>query len=147
MYRDDLEAHRARSRELEAELERLKAEKATDQEKLTRLQSELSIARHAMERWHQQPMAPLPPPPPPLEPYLPSNATTVLIMGIISISVCGLAGPFAWKMGNDELARIDMDLADPNKRGEATAGRMLGIVSTIFTGFGLLVMLFVLLAG
>ena len=36
-----------------------------------------------------------------------SQATTILILGILSIVCCGLLGIAAWIMGNNELKAID----------------------------------------
>jgi phosphotransferase system glucose/maltose/N-acetylglucosamine-specific IIC component len=83
-----------------------------------------------------------PPPPPPLGPT-PGNwqqtnqaehpdGTTILVLGILSIVVCGLLGPFAWNMGNKTLREID---ANPSvvyrNRGNVAAGRICGMIATI----------------
>ena len=61
------------------------------------------------------------------------NGTTVLVLGILSLVVCGILGPFAWVMGNH--ARREMD-AQPgvnwSNRGTINAGRICGIVGTCF---------------
>lgn len=61
------------------------------------------------------------------------NGTTVLVLGILSLVVCGILGPFAWVMGNN--ARREMD-AQPgvnwSNRGNINAGRICGIVGTCF---------------
>ena len=96
-----------------------------------------------------------PPPPPPLGPT-PGNwqstpgvehpqGTTILVLGILSIVVCGLLGPFAWNMGNKTLREID---ANPSvvysNRGNVAAGRICGMIGTIMVIA--LVALFVLFA-
>lgn len=98
-------------------------------------------------------MSSIPPPPPPPGPS-PSwgpgpgapygaptlehpNGTTVLVLGILSLVVCQILGPFAWKMGNTALREMDSrpDLVYTN-RGNITAGRIIGIISTVLLGIG-----------
>lgn len=59
------------------------------------------------------------------------QGTTVLVLGILSLVICGLLGPFAWSMGNRALAEIDAHPGYYNNRGQVAAGRICGIVSTI----------------
>jgi hypothetical protein len=47
-----------------------------------------------------------PPPPPPLPPQSKSNATTALVLGILSVVCCQILGPVAWYLGNKELQAI-----------------------------------------
>lgn len=60
-----------------------------------------------------------------------SQATTVLILGILGLVLCQILGPFAWVMGNKELAGIDAGRRPPENRGTAQAGRILGIIATV----------------
>jgi hypothetical protein len=71
-----------------------------------------------------------------------SQATTVLVLGILGLVVCQVLGPFAWVMGNNELAAIDAGRRPPENRGTANAGRILGIISTVFLAIGLVVLFF-----
>ena len=41
------------------------------------------------------------------------QGTTILVLGILSLVVCGILGPFAWSMGNKALREIN---ADPTAR-------------------------------
>jgi uncharacterized membrane protein YjgN (DUF898 family) len=66
-----------------------------------------------------------------------SQATTVLVLGILALVICGILGPFAWSMGNKELAAIDAGRRNPDGRGTANAGRILGIIATVFLVIGL----------
>jgi uncharacterized membrane protein YjgN (DUF898 family) len=83
-----------------------------------------------------------PPPPPPLGPT-PGNwqqtsqaehpdGTTILVLGILSLVVCGILGPFAWNMGNRATREMN---ANPGvvyrNRGNVTAGRICGMIATI----------------
>lgn len=69
----------------------------------------------------------------------PSQATTALVFGILGLVLCGVLAPFAWVMGNRELAGIDSGLRDPANRGTAKASQVLGIIGTIFLVIGIIV--------
>ena len=73
-----------------------------------------------------------------------SQATTILVLGILSLVLCQILGPIAWVMGNNELAGIDAGRRPPQNRGTAQAGRILGIIATVLMIIGV-VFLFVLL--
>jgi hypothetical protein len=73
-----------------------------------------------------------------------SQATTILVLGILSLVVCQILGPIAWVMGNNELAGIDAGRRPPQNRGTAQAGRILGIISTVLMIIGV-VFLFIFL--
>jgi hypothetical protein len=66
------------------------------------------------------------------------QATTVLILGIVSIVVCGLVGPFAWVMGNRVVREIDASGGQYGGRSSANAGRIIGMIVTILLGISLL---------
>lgn len=74
-----------------------------------------------------------------------SQATTILVLGILGIIICGILAPFAWVMGNNELAAIDAGRRPPENRGTANAGRILGIVGTVL--LALAVIFFIFLIG
>jgi len=76
-----------------------------------------------------------------------SQATTVLVLGILSLVLCQILGPIAWVMGNNELAGIDAGLRPPQNRGTAQAGRILGIISTVLMIVGIGFLLIVLAIG
>jgi hypothetical protein len=76
--------------------------------------------------------------------YAKSNATTVLVLGICSLVVCGLLGPVAWSMGKTELAAIDRGELPPDGRGNAHAGMVCGMIATILMIFGVVLVLFLL---
>jgi len=67
-----------------------------------------------------------------------SQATTVLVLGILGIVICGILAPFAWNMGNKELAAIDAGRRPPENRGTANAGRILGIVGSVLLGIAVI---------
>jgi uncharacterized membrane protein YjgN (DUF898 family) len=102
-----------------------------------------------------------PPPPPPggASPYGYSpygggrtaehpQGTTVLVLGILSLVVCGLLAPVAWSMGNKALRDID---ADPTvtytNRGNITAGRICGIIGTCLMALGVVFVVIAVIAA
>jgi hypothetical protein len=76
-----------------------------------------------------------------------SQATTVLVLGILSLVLCQILGPIAWVMGNKELAGIDAGLRPPQNRGTAQAGRILGIISTVLLIIGIVFLFFAIVVG
>ncbi len=60
-----------------------------------------------------------------------SQATTILVLGIIGLICCGPLGIVAWVMGQNEIQAIDAGRRDPTNRGTANAGRIIGIVATV----------------
>ena len=68
-----------------------------------------------------------------------SQATTILVIGILGLVLCQVLAPFAWVMGNNELAAIDSGLRSPENRSTANAGKILGIIGTVFLGLGVIV--------
>ena len=76
-----------------------------------------------------------------------SQATTILVLGILSLVVCQILGPIAWVMGNNELAGIDAGRRPPQNRGTAQAGRILGIISTVLMIIGVVFLFLFLIIG
>ena len=76
-----------------------------------------------------------------------SQATTVLVLGILSLVVCQILGPITWVMGNNELAGIDAGRRPPQNRGTAQAGRILGIISTVLMIIGVVFLFLFLIIG
>ena len=80
-----------------------------------------------------------PPPPPPQSPpgyqayYPPAKhpqAVTAMVLGILGLALCGLLAPFAWSIGATAVKEIDANPAAYSGRGEANAGKIMGIVGT-----------------
>lgn len=95
-----------------------------------------------------------PPPPPGASPYPYSqrsadhpNGTTILVLGILSLVVCGVLGPVAWSMGNTAIREMD---AQPGvvfgNRGNVTAGRICGIIGTVFLALSVLAFVVMIIA-
>jgi hypothetical protein len=55
----------------------------------------------------------------------------VLTLGILSLVICGILGPIAWVMGNNDLAAMRAGRMDRSGEGLTQAGRILGIISSI----------------
>jgi len=81
-----------------------------------------------------------PPPPPPTGQYgapptpgrKADGAVAALILGIVGIVLCSILAPFAWAMGNKAQRLVDASGGTLGGRGEATAGKILGIIGTVF---------------
>jgi hypothetical protein len=81
-------------------------------------------------------------PPPPPNGKASSRATTSLVLGIVGLVCCPLAGPFAWYMGMQEGKAIKAGQSPVAGQGLATVGMILGILGTIYLVFFVLWMLF-----
>jgi hypothetical protein len=140
-YRDDLDAAQQRSYALEQELARTRAHHADDAQRVAALERALLDARRsidALTRGQGNPYGAYVPPLPR------SQATMVLVFGVLSLTVCSLFGPFAWHYGNAEIDKMDRGIVDPKDRGMAIAGKICGIVASallILCGFFLMLML------
>ncbi|WP_214317168.1 DUF4190 domain-containing protein [Nonomuraea sediminis] len=77
------------------------------------------------------------------------NGTTILVLGILSLVICSILGPFAWSMGNKALREIDGSGYYYENRGQIQAGRICGMVATwLMIGVvGLYVLMFVFFGG
>jgi hypothetical protein len=96
----------------------------------------------------------VPPPPPPGDYYGSSGGavrehpagTTVLVLGILSLVICGLLGPIAWVKGNNAKREMDSQPGVQwSNRGSITAGRICGMIASILLIVGVVV--FVLLVA
>lgn len=65
------------------------------------------------------------------------QATMVLILGILGLVICSVLAPIAWVMGNRAVREIDASPQPMAGRGEANAGRILGIVGTVLLAIGI----------
>ena len=72
----------------------------------------------------------------PQTPREPSKATTVFVLGLLSLLVCSILGPFAVVIGNGERRRVQQGLIPPD--GMLTAGWIMGIIGTCLIGVQLL---------
>ncbi len=68
-----------------------------------------------------------------------TNATTILVFGILGLVMPCLGLPFgiaAWIMGNTALRELDAGFGEPSLRSQVETGRILGIIATILWGTG-----------
>jgi hypothetical protein len=143
MYRDDLAATHARLETIQRDLITAQSQGVQDQQRIAMLMSQLAATQEALARMGGQMQQ--------MQGYgygayqLPPRHSTVLVLGILSLVMCTAMGPFAWSMGTEELRRIDSGLTSPEGRGSAQAGRVCGIIASCFLGFGVLMVLFVML--
>ena len=61
-----------------------------------------------------------------------SQATTALVMGILSFLCCGIFAPIAWYLGNREIKAIQAGASPVSGEGIAKAAMILGIIGTIY---------------
>lgn len=80
----------------------------------------------------------MPPPPPEAK----GNATTVLVLGIVSILCCQLAGPVAWYLGDKELKAIRAGMAPASGEGSAKAGMIMGIIASVLFILAIIMVVF-----
>jgi hypothetical protein len=69
---------------------------------------------------------------------LEKRSTTVLVLGILSLVICGILGPIAWSMGNNikkEAAAMGRD-EPSNSKG----GRICGIIATCLMALGVVIL-------
>ena len=80
------------------------------------------------------PSFPPPPgaPPPDVPPPQAPGAAAALVLGILSIVICPLCGPFAWSLGRKGEQAADAAGGSLGGRGVATAGKILGMIGTFF---------------
>jgi len=67
----------------------------------------------------------------------PHRGTLILVLGILSLVVCGPLGIAAWVMGSGDLKQMDAGTMDPGGRGNTQAGKICGIIGTILMIIGL----------
>jgi hypothetical protein len=69
----------------------------------------------------------------------PHRGTLILVLGILSLVVCGPLGIAAWVMGSGDLKEMDAGTMDPSGRGITQAGKICGIIGTILLIVALIV--------
>ncbi|HEU4332132.1 MAG TPA: DUF4190 domain-containing protein [Lapillicoccus sp.] len=60
------------------------------------------------------------------------QATLAFVLGLLSILGLTILGPFGWYIGNKVVGEIDRDGRVFANRGLAMAGKVLGIIGTVF---------------
>ena len=69
------------------------------------------------------------------------GAVPALVLGIVGIVFCPLCAPFAWYYGRRAEQLVDASGGVLGGRGEATAGKILGIVSCALMVIGVLLLI------
>ncbi|OLT23860.1 hypothetical protein BJF81_09550 [Ornithinimicrobium sp. CNJ-824] len=62
----------------------------------------------------------------------------MLVLGILSVVVMPLLGPFAWAMGHRALKEVDRSGVPATNRSMLVGGMVTGIVGTVFLVLGTL---------
>ncbi len=63
----------------------------------------------------------------------PHRGMAVLVLGICGFVVCAICGIIAWIMANNDLREMEAGTMDPSGRELTNAGRICGMISTIFS--------------
>lgn len=71
-----------------------------------------------------------------LFPMQPHRGSTILVLGILSLVICAVCGPIAWAMANKDLAAMGSGLMDPSGMDQTKAGKICGIIGTVFLILG-----------
>src|SRR6516162_1553033 len=61
----------------------------------------------------------------------PHRGTLILVLGILSLVICGPLGIAAWVMGNNDLASMRRGEMDREGEGTTQAGRICGMIACI----------------
>ena len=76
-----------------------------------------------------------------------SQASTALVISIVGLVCCQVLGIVAWVMAHNELEAIKAGRRNPVNEGTATAARIIGIVTTVLFGIGIVFLVIALFAG
>ncbi len=77
----------------------------------------------------------------------PHRGGTILTLGILGLVLCGACGIAAWVMAAEDLKQMRAGRMDRSGEGLTRAGMVLGIISVVFMGFALLIVVAGGLAG
>ena len=80
----------------------------------------------------------------PLEPH---RGALILVLGILGLVFCAFCAPFAWFLGNEDLAKMRAGTMDPEGEGLTQAGRIMGIIGTVLILIGVAVLVLFLLGA
>lgn len=83
----------------------------------------------------------------PMGPREHPQGTLILILGIASIVCIQLLGPVAWIMGNRAIREIDANPGAYSNRGTVNAGRICGIIGTVFLVVGVITWIILIATG
>lgn len=74
-----------------------------------------------------------------------SQASTALVISIIGLVCCQILGIVAWVMANNELEGIKAGRRNPMNEGTANAARIIGIITTVLLGIGIVLSILVVI--
>lgn len=78
----------------------------------------------------------------------PHRGTLILILGILSLVMCGfLTGIPAWIMANSDLREMDAGTMDPSGRGSTQGGKICGIISVVVVALAAVVVMGMMVLG
>ncbi|MQY24519.1 DUF4190 domain-containing protein [Nocardia aurantia] len=97
--------------------------------------------------WNESPYYGGLPEEPPGAPVEHPHATTVLLLGALSVLCCGALGPVAWVMGKQALTQIDRSYGGLGGRSQVLVGYILGVVGTALMVITAILFLLILLGG
>ncbi|MFJ1458603.1 DUF4190 domain-containing protein [Nocardia wallacei] len=89
--------------------------------------------------WHEQQ--------PPTQAVEHPQATTVLLLGALSVFCCGALGPVAWVMGKRALDQIEASEGGFGGRTQVLVGYVLGVVGTVLMALMGILFFLVLIGG
>lgn len=69
----------------------------------------------------------------------PHRGTLVLVLGILSLVICGILGIPAWIMGKNDLREMEAGQMDPAGRSLTNAGRICGMIGCILLALGIVI--------
>ncbi|WP_067899012.1 DUF4190 domain-containing protein [Nocardia vaccinii] len=75
------------------------------------------------------------------------HATTVLLLGALSIFCCGALGPVAWALGKQALDQIERSGGTLGGRSQVLTGYVLGVVGTVLMVLVAIVFLLMVIGG
>lgn len=76
-----------------------------------------------------------------------SQASTALVLSIVGLVCCQVLGIVAWIMAKNELEGIKAGRRNPANEGTATAARIIGIITTVLLGLGIIALIIGAIAG
>lgn len=77
----------------------------------------------------------------------PHRATLVLVLGILSLILCGPLGIFALIMGNADLKEMAAGTMDPSGQSLTNIGRILGMVACILMALAVIAVIAIFALG
>ena len=75
------------------------------------------------------------------------GAVPALILGVLGVTLCAIAAPFAWFMGRNAQQTADAQPDRYSGRDMATAGKILGIVGTCLLALGVIAFVVFVIVG